>query len=593
MKKLFLLLTVMLATSMSLLAQGTSWQTATLINSGATKTGTLDGTTTEVWYKINVTTEGHVDLVATSTGTLTLSTGSTVYGFKNNATYSRGSFTGATGTYSDVNISYHATDVGKGTYYIRIARYGGAGSYTLKYTFTPCALSNDPEPNNDYQSSSQLQSGATVQGRLGHRTSDDVTDTEDWYKIVVPEEGHIEFRAISTENLTLSTSGTVVYGFKNNGIYSRGSFTGATGTYSDDTITYQATNVGKGTYYVRINRYGGSGGYRLYYKFTPCPLAADPEPNNDYEHSSLLESGATVQGRLGHRTSDDVTDTEDWYKIVVPEEGHIEFRAISTENLTLSTSGTVVYGFKNNGIYSRGSFTGATGTYSDDTITYQATNVGKGTYYVRINRYGGSGGYRLYYKFTPCPLAADPEPNNNFENAGWLPSGPTKQGRLGYRTSDDVTDTEDWYRFTVTKKGTIEFTVTGTEDLTFSPSGTAIYGLRDNGSTYWIGGFTGSGNYSAATVTYQANDVEKGTYYVRINRYGGSGGYRITYNGPTKTGDVDGNHKVTIDDAVSLVDHLLGLPDPSFEVADADVDGDGKITIGDVTDMIDLLLDKE
>ena len=591
MKKLFLLLTVMLTTSMSLLAQGTSWQTATLINSGATKTGTLDGTTTEVWYKINVTTEGHVDLVATSTGTLTLSTGSTVYGFKNNATYIRGSFTGATGTYSDVNISYHATDVGKGTYYIRIARYGGAGSYTLKYTFTPCALSNDPEPNNDYQSSSQLQSGATVQGRLGHRTSDDVTDTEDWYKIVVPEEGHIEFRAISTENLTLSTSGTVVYGFKNNGTYSRGSFSGS-GTYSDDTITYQATNVGKGTYYVRINRYGGSGGYRLYYKFSPCPLAADPESNDDYEHSSLLESGATVQGRLGHRTSDDVTDTEDWYKIVVPEEGHIEFRAISTENLTLSTSGTVVYGFKNNGTYSRGSFSGS-GTYSDDTITYQATNVGKGTYYVRINRYGGSGGYRLYYKFTPCPLAADPEPNDVFENAGWLPSGPTKQGRLGYRTSDDVTDTEDWYRFTVTKKGTIEFTVTATEDLTFSPSGTAIYGLRDNGSTYWIGGFTGSGNYSAATVTYQANDVEKGTYYVRINRYGGSGGYRITYNGPTKTGDVDGNHKVTIDDAVSLVDHLLGLPDPSFEVADADVDGDGKITIGDVTDMIDLLLDKE
>ena len=592
MKKLFLLLTVMLATSMSLLAQGTSWQTATLINSGATKTGTLDGTTTEVWYKINVTTEGHVDFVATSTGTLTLSTGSTVYGFKNNATYSRGSFTGATGTYSDVNISYHATDVGKGTYYIRIARYGGAGSYTLKYTFTPCALSNDPEPNNDYQSSSQLQSGATVQGRLGHRTSDDVTDTEDWYKIVVPEEGHIEFRAISTENLTLSTSGTVVYGFKNNGIYSRGSFTGATGTYSDDTITYQATNVGKGTYYVRINRYGGSGGYRLYYKFTPCPLAADPEPNNDYEHSSLLESGATVQGRLGYQTSDDVTDTEDWYKIVVPEEGHIEFRAITTESLTLSTSGTVVYGFKNNGTYSRGSFSGS-GTYSDDTLTYQATNVGKGTYYVRINRYGGSGGYRLYYKFTPCPLAADPEPNDVFENAGWLPSGPTKQGRLGYQTSDDVTDYNDWYRFTVTKKGSIEFTVTATENLTFSPSGTAIYGLRDNGSTYWIGGFTGSGNYSAATVTYQANDMEKGTYYVRVNRYGGSGGYRITYNGPTKTGDVDGDGRITISDVTDLIDKLLGANNPSFAIDDADVDGDGRLTIGDVTDLIDFLLSNE
>ena len=457
MKKLFLLLTVMLATSMSLLAQGTSWQTATLISNGQTKTGTLDNNNTVAWYKITVTQEGHVDLVATSTGTLTLSTGSTVYGLKNDATYSRGTFTGATGTVSDVNISYHATDVGKGTYYIRIARYGGAGSFTLKYTFTPCALSNDPEPNNDYQSSSQLQSGATVQGRLGHRTSDDVTDTEDWYKIVVPEEGHIEFRAISTENLLLSTNGSVVYGFRNNATYSRGSFSG-------------------------------------------------------------------------------------------------------------------------------------NGTYSDDTITYQATNVGKGTYYVRISRYGGSGGYKLYYKFTPCPLAADPEPNNNFENAGWLPSGPTKQGRLGYRTSDDVTDTEDWYRFTVTKKGAIEFTVTGTEDLTLSTYGTAIYGLNDNGTTYWIANFSGTNTYSNVTLTYQANDVEKGTYYVKISRYGGSGGYRLTYTGPTLTGDVDGNGKVSISDVTDMIDRLLGSSNPSFAIDDADVDGDGKITIGDVTALIDILL---
>ena len=579
----------MLATSMGLLAQGSSWQTATLISNGQTKTGTLDNTTTEVWYKINVTTEGHVDFVATSTGTLTLSTGSTVFGFKNNGTYSRGSFTGATGTYSDVNISYHATDVGKGTYYIRIVRYGGAGSYTLKYTFTPCALSNDPEPNDEYENSSQLQSGVTVQGRLGHRSSDDVTDTYDWYKIVVPEEGHIEFRAITTENLTLSTSGTVVYGLKNNGTYSRGHFTG-TGTYSDDTLNYQATNVGKGTYYVRINRYGGSGGYWLYYKFTPCPLAADPEPNDDYEYSSLLESGATVQGRLGYQTSDDVTDYNDWYKIVVPEEGHIEFKAITTESLTLSTSGTVVYGFKNNGTYSRGSFSGS-GSYSDDTLNYQATNVGKGTYYVRINRYGGSGGYRLYYKFTPCPLAADPEPNDDIENAGWLPSGPTKQGRLGYQTSDDVTDYYDWYRFTVTKKGPIEFTVTATENLTFSPSGTVVYGLRDNGSTYSMGSFTGVGGYySAATVTYQANDVEKGTYYVKVNRYGGSGGYRITYNGPTKTGDVDGDGNVNISDVTGLIDHMLGSGSSSFAIDDADVDGDGAINISDLTALIDMIL---
>ena len=97
-------------------------------------------------------------------------------------------------------------------------------------------------------------------------------------------------------------------------------------------MTFKATDVGVGTYYIRINRYNstGGGGYRLYYKFTPCALAADPEPNNDYEHSSLLASGSTVEGRLGYRTSDDVTDTDDWYKIVVPEEGQIELMATAT-----------------------------------------------------------------------------------------------------------------------------------------------------------------------------------------------------------------------------------------------------------------------
>ena len=87
MKKLYLLFTMMLATTMGLLAQGTTWQTATLISNGATKTGTLDSSNGEHWYKINVTQEGTVNLTATATETLTLSTsGSYVAGLQNNST---------------------------------------------------------------------------------------------------------------------------------------------------------------------------------------------------------------------------------------------------------------------------------------------------------------------------------------------------------------------------------------------------------------------------------------------------------------------------------------------------------------------------
>ena len=162
------------------------------------------------------------------------------------------------------------------------------------------------------------------------------------------------------------------------------------------------------------------------------------------------------------------------------------------------------------------------------------------------------------------------------------------QGRLGYRNSENVTDNEDWYRFTVNKAGDVEFTATGTETLRFATC--TVYGVRDDGSLYNKGNFSG---YINSTATFSGTNYDVGTYYVRITRYDGSGGYRITYNGPTKTGDVDGDGRITISDVTDLIDKLLGANNPSFAIDDADVDGDGRITIGDVTDLIDFLLSNE
>ncbi len=602
MKKLLFLLVTMLATSMGLQAQGTSWQTATLITSGSTKTGTLDSSTTEAWYKINVTQEGKIDLIATASGDLRFYPyNCAVYGFKDNNTYYLGTiFTGNMGNTSTADtITYHASNVGKGTYYVRITRQSGSGTFKLKYTFTPCPLANDPEPNDDYQHASLLQSGETVECRLGYHTSDDYTDKEDYFKIVVPEEGHVDMIATATEDLRFYPYYCALYGFKDNNTYYLGTiFTGNMGnTSTADTITYHASNVGKGTYYVRITRQSGSGGYRLKYTFTPCPLANDPEPNDDYQHASLLQSGQTVECRLGYHTSDDYTDKEDFFKIVVPEEGHVDMIATATEDLRFYPYYCALYGYKNNDTYWLGTdFIGNMGnTSTADTITYHASNVGKGTYYVRITRQNGSGGYKLKYTFTPCPLANDVEPNGDYQTAAWLPSGKTKQGRLGYHTSDDITDTEDWYRISVTKAGPIEITATATENLRFYPYNSAIYGINNNGGTYYIKTFTGNlGNSSTADViTLQAEEFDAGTYYVRISRQNGSGGYRITYNGPTLTGDVDGDHKVVISDVTDIISYLLGIHGPSFATADADVDGDGRITINDVTELISMLLSND
>ncbi len=516
---------MVLVTSMGLLAQGSTWETATLISSGQTKTGSFNQNHTEDWYKINVTQEGTIDFTGIVTsGDLTLSNSSSVKGVGTNGDLYDRYYIRGKESFRDDTITLNAINVGKGTYYIKILRYGGTGSYSLKYKFTQCPQSGDPEPNNEFASASQLQSGNTVQGRLGYISSDNVTDYDDWYKIVIPEEGHVELRAIAASGDLLLSYTSNFNGVNTSGnIYDRGHFTGKE-SFRDDTITFNATNVGKGTYYIRINRYSGSGGYKLYYKFTPCPLGADPEPNNDYEHASLLQSGTTAQGRLGYVTSENVMDGEDWYKIVVPEEGNVELKAIATEDLLLSNSSSF-NGFKNGGTYSRGNFYGKE-SFRDDTITFNATNVGKGTYYIRILRYGGSGGYMLYYKFTPCPQTADPEPNNDYASSSLLQSGKTVQGRLGYVTSDDVTDAEDWYKIVVPEEGHIELMATvASGDLLLSNSSN-FNGFK-NGNTYNRGNISGTASFRDDTITFNATNVGKGTYYIRILRYGGSGGYKL------------------------------------------------------------------
>ena len=697
---------MVLVTSMGLLAQGSTWQTATLISSGQTKTGTLDATTTEAWYKINVTQEGTIDFTLTASEGLTFyRSGTQVYGYWQDAIRAWGTFSGD--LYAN-NLTFTATNAGKGTYYIRINRNGGSGTFTLKYKFTRCSLNNDPEPNDDYEHASLLQSG-TTQGRLGYCTADNVTDTDDWYKIVVPEEGKVELVATATENLKFYRGYTQVLGYWQDAIRAWGDFSGD--LYAD-TLTFTATNVGKGTYYIRISRTSGSGGYRLKYTFTPCPLAADPEPNNDYEHATLLQTG-TTQARLGYRTSDNVTDKEDWFKIVVPEDGRIELVATATEDLKFYRGWTQVYGYWQDAIRVWGDFSG---DLNADTLKFTATNVGKGTYYIRIYHNGGSGGYRLKYTFTPCPLAADPEPdpenyesatllktettqarlgyrtsdnvtdkedwfkivvpedgrielvatatenltfyrgytqvygywqdairawgdfsgelyedtlkftatnvaqgtyyiriyhnggsggyrlkytftpcplendfepNNDYQHYNRLINGKTTEAHLGYRNSENVTDNEDWYRINVPTDGDIELVATATQDLTFYRSGTYVYIYRDN-NIYGFGGFSGSELYSP-TLTFTATNVAKGTYYIRIVRGGGSGGYTMRYNGPASeiSGDVDGDGIVNISDVAELTDILLS--GSGEYLPNGDADGDGRITIADVTEIVDML----
>ena len=55
-------------------------------------------------------------------------------------------------------------------------------------------------------------------------------------------------------------------------------------------------------------------------------------------------------------------------------------------------------------------------------------------------------------------------------------------------------------------------------------------------------------------------------------------------------GDADGSGQLTIDDALAIVNYILGQPSDGFVEANADVNGDGKITIADAVSLVNIIL---
>jgi len=59
-----------------------------------------------------------------------------------------------------------------------------------------------------------------------------------------------------------------------------------------------------------------------------------------------------------------------------------------------------------------------------------------------------------------------------------------------------------------------------------------------------------------------------------------------------KLGDVNGDGKITITDAVGIVNHILGNASSNFHPEAADVNGDGGISITDAVRVVNIILNQ-
>ncbi len=395
MKKLLLLFALTVALPIAALAQGNTWQEATILNSGTTASGTMSSKDADDWYKIELPKDGNVTFDVSTDGDL-LVRYVQLYYLSDEGSIKEGEYGYV---YKDDGVrSFTCNALLSNPYYVRVHREKGEGNYFMKYTYTPNRYGNDTEPNNEWKTAQKIEMGQTVQGHLGFWKMEKnylygwkILDGDDYYKIEVPTEGSITLDLKCEETLDVSllevkfpepSNGTPLLRTNINPSKVQGPLV------SEDVLP--------GTYYVLVHRNsdtGSYGGYTL--KYTHKPYNCDPEPNNDYEHAIEIKDGETIRGHFGSmlgqpNTSGNYRDGEDWYKVTVTDGGQTLLSFVPEEAKVMPKYLYNLYVMENGELKSI-----KNGQPGGQSVILQTPEGQNGTYYLKLNGYYDPGYYTL------------------------------------------------------------------------------------------------------------------------------------------------------------------------------------------------------
>ena len=468
------------------------------------------------WFLIDVPEDGKLTFEARSSSTLTL--GFCTLNTLNSDGTEVAQRNGMWFDKRDANIVFEIPDVSAGTYYFRVPRYGGYGNYSLTYYFTSHAAEADPEPNNTWDTATELKAGPTITGQLGYDYQN-TKDVEDWYVMDVPEEGIITLTVWSEETLKIGFA--TINSLNADGI----ELSQRSGQWLDnpgDTLTMTLSNAAAGNYYLRLPQYSGYGTYHLRYNFTPCSKLNDAEPNDTWDTASEIVRGVTNDARLGYDYNSSM-DTKDWFRFDVPEEGVVTVTVHSEKTLKIGFGEIKTLNAEGTELSQRA---GRWFDIPDTTLVLTLPNAAAGTYYLYLPQYSGYGGYTVRYDFTPCAIANDVAGNDTWDTAAFIESGNTNEARLGYDYNNSM-DTKDWFLFDVPEEGVVTVTVHSEKTLkigfgeikTLNAEGTEL----SQRAGRWF-------DIPDTTLVLTLPNAAAGIYYLYLPQYSGYGGYTIRYD---------------------------------------------------------------
>lgn len=295
--------------------------------------------------------------------------------------------------------------------------------------------------------------------------------------------------------------------------------------------------VKPGTYYLRVYRWSGTtGSYTVFSTFTSPVRPTESEPNESPATAVALSPTGTSTGHMGYYSAGK-SDADDYWKITTTEDGWLRVQIVGD---SLDARGdarldldVVLYDINGTTPIATD---GRAGTFSQ--VDYF---LRPGTYYVRVYRWAGRAGtYQIKSDFFAPPLAADPEGNDDAQNATTATNNGTATGHLGF-FSNGTSDTQDYWKFTTTADTKVTLQVTGDS---LDRSGKVLdldLILYDINGTTNIVSDSRAGNLSQ--VEYY---LRPGTYYARVYRWTGNAGsysLKITSTTSARPNDVEGNDR--------------------------------------------------
>lgn len=363
-------------------------------------------------------------------------------------------------------ISITMNGLAAGDFYLRVFTSNSGyyyGGYKLWNVFSPPVEPNDDEPNDSIPIASVILVNDTVYGHIGYREDDNSQNTKDFYKLYLPEDGNVTATVDNSSGNDISLS-----------LYDSVGTQLASGFGTLGVISITKNGLASGTFYLAVTTSAAGyyyGGYVLYNKLIPPPEPNDPEPNNSLETAGSIAVNGSVFGHIGYREDDGSQDNNDYFEIVLTEDGNLSATVdnSSTNDISLilvNTLGTAL--------------TSAFGTLGVASINMNG--LAAGTFYLQVSTSGSGfyyGGYKLTNTLTVPNEANDVEPNNSIETAAVIPENGSITGHMGYRKDDATQDNSDYFKVSLSQDGSLSATVDNSSNnditlLLFNAAGTQL-----------------------------------------------------------------------------------------------------------------------